>query len=360
MRAIAAKRGSTKPFFVDAAAVAEPGQREVLCRTLELGVCGTDREVLQSASPALPEGADHLILGHECLARVEQVGAEVHGFEVGDLVVPTVRRALAESSVRIDMLAEGQYTERGIVGHHGFSAPFWLERPEYLFRVDRNIRSVAVLAEPLAVASKGIHEALAIQQARMSRDVWTEPPPRVLVTGMGPIGFAALATARSLGWPVAMYGRDPQDSFRARLAGSLGARYLAASEDDLNLSDTENGRFDLILECTGSDEVMVRSAGALAARGVAVWLGSSRRARPVSHNLALLMRNAVVRNHVFVGCVNAAPRDFQEALRHLARLLQTHPREIQSLITARTTPEDSLWHYENRAPQGIKAVLVYE
>jgi threonine dehydrogenase-like Zn-dependent dehydrogenase len=360
MPAIAARKGSTEPFLIDAPPVNAPGAGDVLCRTLELGVCGTDREVLETAAPLLPDGEDHLILGHECLARVEQIGNDIEGFQVGDLVVPTVRRALRPSDVRIDMLDEDQYTERGIVRQHGFSAPQWLERPEYLFRVDDTLRAVAVLAEPLAVALKGIHEALAIQQARLSPYVWTEASPRVLVTGMGPIGFAALAVCRSLGWPVDLYGRDADDSFRARLVANFGGRYLPAARDDLSRDHARRQGYDLILECTGSDEVMVRSARALAARGVAVWLGSSRRPRPERHDLAQLMRQAVLRNHVFIGSVNAAPRDFSAALAHLARLEESHADQLQLLITARVAPEDSLWHYEHRAPQGIKTVLVYD
>ena len=50
-----------------------PAAGEALCRTLELGICGTDREILHSAAPWTPVGEAHLILGHECLARIEDV-----------------------------------------------------------------------------------------------------------------------------------------------------------------------------------------------------------------------------------------------------------------------------------------------
>ncbi|HEX5104060.1 MAG TPA: hypothetical protein VFV87_09635, partial [Pirellulaceae bacterium] len=63
MRAIAAHVGSTEPRIVELAEPHQPGPGEVLCRTLELGICGTDREILHSANPWMPEGDDFLVLG---------------------------------------------------------------------------------------------------------------------------------------------------------------------------------------------------------------------------------------------------------------------------------------------------------
>lgn len=360
MRAIAAVPGSTQPLFVSAGDPSAPGPGEVLCRTLELGVCGTDREILLSTEPLVPPGEPHLVLGHECLARIEAVGPGVKHFRPADLVVPVVRRALPGARHRVDMLAFGEYTERGIVYEHGFSLPRWLDRPEHLFRVDPSLAEAAVLAEPLSVAEKGIHEALTVQRARLGDTAWTDPMPRVLVTGMGPIGFAALVGCRARGWPATMWGRDQDTTFRAQLALAWGADYVSADRFAFSPTDVERDGFDLILECTGSDDVMVRSSQALRSRGVLVWLGSARRPQPHVHNVELMMRSGLLRNHVHIGTVNAAPRDFESALAHLARLLETHRRELAALITHRVSPDESLWHYEHRVPQGIKTVVVFE
>src|SRR3954468_10222282 len=121
MIGIAAQTGSTQPVFVDAPKPRATSDGEVLCRTLELGVCGTDREILLSAKPWAPAGEERLILGHECLARIEAVGSVVSDFRVGDLVVPVVRRALPGQARRADLLPFGAFVERGIVREHGFS-----------------------------------------------------------------------------------------------------------------------------------------------------------------------------------------------------------------------------------------------
>jgi threonine dehydrogenase-like Zn-dependent dehydrogenase len=123
------------------------------------------------------------------------------------------------------MLPFGTFTERGIVREHGFSTPYWLDELRYLFRVPGEIADVAVLTEPISVAEKGVNEALAIQRGRLGPAAWSQKPPRVLVTGQGPIAFACVLVCRCLGWPTAVCGRDEPDTFRAQLAQRFGATY---------------------------------------------------------------------------------------------------------------------------------------
>ncbi|MGI8977641.1 MAG: alcohol dehydrogenase catalytic domain-containing protein [Pirellulaceae bacterium] len=360
LAAIAAFPGSTLPGIVAMPEPCAPSPGEVLCRTLELGVCGTDREILHSANPWVPPGEKFLVLGHECLGEVLAVGAGVTEYSPGDLVVPAVRRPKPGETRRLDYLPLGKFTERGIWSEHGFSVPRWLDRPEHLYRVPPAIASLAVFAEPLAVAEKGANEAHTLQSGRLGEQIWQDDPPRVLVTGMGPIGFAAVLAAVARGWPVSMVGRDEPDSFRAGLAKDFGATYIPTDKMNWEPADVERDGFDLCLECTGSDDIMLAAAGTLRSCGIMVWLGSTRLPRPASHNVAKLMRDGLIRNHLHIGTVNAAPRDFRDALSHLAQLQKTYASQLASLFTARVKLPESLWHYEHRQPQGIKTVVMME
>lgn len=361
MFAIAAHPHSTEPSIVDIAPPGEPAPGEVLCRTLEVGVCGTDREILHSAAPMTPANATFLVLGHECLARVEALGAGVKEWSVGDLVTPLVRRAFRPSNIRPDMLAFGEFVERGIYLEHGFTPPLWLDQPQYLLKVPVEMSEVAILTEPLSVVEKGVNEALILQQARLAPDTWTSEPPGVLVTGLGPIGFAGVLACVARDWPVSVYGRDSDDSFRANLIRQLGGKYLPAATVQLEaIDDLEQNGYDLVLECTGSDDVMLAAAQAMRSRAVMAWLGSERLPQPKSFNLGRLMRDGLIRNQLFVGCVNSAPRDFEHALMHLGQLRQSHGDALRQVITERVAPAESLWHYTHRRPQGIKVVLEYK
>lgn len=358
MTAIAARPGSTQPEFLVTPFPPEPGPDEVLCETLQLGVCGTDREILHSGQPSTPPGDDVLILGHECLARVVAVGSSVARFRPGDLVVPMVRRKTRPAARRVDLLPFGDaFVERGIYRAHGFSAAQWLDRTEFLYHVPEAISSIAVFTEPLTVAEKGVNEALAIQRGRLGQEIWQDPPPRVLVTGLGPIAFAAVIACIVRNWPITIWGRDRPDTFRARLAQEFGAAYLSGDLRSFDSETIERDGYDLVLECTGSDHVFVGAAAALRSCGVLSWLGSVRTPRPASHNVAKLMREGLVRNHIYVGCVNAAPRDFEKALEDMQRLYGPLRKELDALLTAHVAPEDALWHYTQRQPQGIKTIV---
>lgn len=359
MRGIAAFAGRVEPGFVDLAEPDAPADGEVLCRTLELGVCGTDREILHSAEPMTPREAEFLVLGHECLARVEAVGTGVSELRAGDLVLPLVRRAPLDAPFRADLLAMGQYTERGIVLEHGFSTRYWLDEPRHLLPISRAQREFAVLAEPLSCSEKAVNEILLLQRARFDAEYWTSRPPRVLITGLGPIAFGALIGCLARGWPTTVYGRDEESTFRARMVVELGGEYLPAPRANFEPADVEAEGYDLLLECTGDDELAVRAAAIVAARGAIAWLGSTRRPKPVEINVARMMRDSLLRNHLILGCVNAAARDFSDALAHLEHFHRRKREVLARLITSRVSQDEALWHYEHRTPQGIKTVVEF-
>src|SRR5581483_8190543 len=95
---------------------------EVPVRVLEVGVCGTDREIAAGHFGVPPRGSSELVLGHELLGVVER---DAHGFSRGQLVTATVRRscgrcrACAEGSP--DSCLTGDYDERGITRLDGFA-----------------------------------------------------------------------------------------------------------------------------------------------------------------------------------------------------------------------------------------------
>src|SRR5437660_4954572 len=96
MKAIAVFPG--KPDSVHLADLPEPsvhdipGGRGVRVKVLRVGEDGTDKEINAAEYGAPPEGFNYLVIGHESLGRVEEVGANVTELRPGDYVVATVRR----------------------------------------------------------------------------------------------------------------------------------------------------------------------------------------------------------------------------------------------------------------------------
>src|SRR4051795_7743165 len=147
--------GSLKLQEVSAPRVA-PGT--LLVKTMAVGVCGTDRELIDGHYGEAPPGESRLVLGHESLGRVLEAPAG-GDFSAGDLVVGIVRHpdpvpcghcAVGEW----DMCSNGRYTERGIKQVDGFMSERWRIEPEYVIRVDKSLGLLGVLLEPTTVVAK--------------------------------------------------------------------------------------------------------------------------------------------------------------------------------------------------------------
>jgi threonine dehydrogenase-like Zn-dependent dehydrogenase len=188
----------------------------VLIDVLECGVCGTDRDIVDGKYGKVPTGSDYLILGHENLGTVREVGEGAGGFQAGDLVVATVRRGCGQDRFcrtnRSDLCETGQFTERGIGGAPGFMAEQYVEIPQYLVRVSPELRSIAVLLEPLSVVEKAVFVGQRVLDRREPTpgDPPTRPP-RALVAGTGAVGMLASFILRVRGYDVVAIDRHGED-----------------------------------------------------------------------------------------------------------------------------------------------------
>ena len=120
----------------DVPRLSQPDQ--VLLRLLDVGICGTDKEICTFEYGTPPAGDDHLVIGHESLAEIVQVGSAVERFRVGDLVVPSVRRpcprrgCLSCRSGHQDYCYTGEFTERGIKEAHGYMTEYVVDHERYM------------------------------------------------------------------------------------------------------------------------------------------------------------------------------------------------------------------------------------
>src|SRR5256886_17657976 len=88
MLALVTQPGHAHTTHIEDVPAVEAREGEVLVRTLEVGVCGTDREISEGLFVIPPEGEPLLVLGHEALAVVER---NRYGFTRGELVTATGR-----------------------------------------------------------------------------------------------------------------------------------------------------------------------------------------------------------------------------------------------------------------------------
>jgi threonine dehydrogenase-like Zn-dependent dehydrogenase len=340
MQALVVEPG--RPHSARVEEIPEPSGEGVLLRVLEVGVCGTDREISEGLFGVPPAGTEWLVLGHESLALVERDG---HGFAKGDLVCGTVRRScghcLACGEGAPDSCLTGDYSERGITKLDGFARELVLEDPSQLIPIPRSLGRLGVLAEPASICARGIRHALTIG----GRQPWA--PGRALVTGAGAIGLLATMLLRLEGLDVWTASLEPAN----RIAEALGAHYVAIGDGELR----ELGPFDVVVEAAGDAQLMADALGLLGRSGVACLLGIDGRERAVEIEGKVIGVDAVLENRVLFGSVNAHRQDWLAGVEALAAAKLRFPGALEQLVALRV-PLDRF--EEAFAFHGGKAALV--
>ncbi len=305
--------------------VPEPDPREgsVLVQGLALGVCGTDREIVEGKYGQAPPGSDFLVLGHESLGRVIEA-PDGSGLSPGDLVAGIVRRpdpvpcpscAIGEW----DMCRNGLYTEHGIKQLHGFCAERFRLQPGHVVRLEPRLASVGMLLEPASILAKAWEQIERIGR----RALWE--PRRVLVTGAGPVGLLAALMGRQRGLEVHVLDLVTEGP-KPQLVRDLGGVYHVG-----NVADACSGA-DIVVECTGVGSLVLEAMRCTAPTGITCLTGISSGARKISLDAEALNRDMVLENDVVFGTVNANRRHYELAATALAA---ADPAWLERLITRR-------------------------
>ncbi len=346
MRAITVLPGVANSARLDDVPEPAAAAGSVLVRTLAMGVCGTDVEIVHGEYGAAPPGADRLILGHESLGEIIEApkgsgltpGQHVAGIVRHPDPVPCASCAAGEW----DMCRNGQYTEHGIKGLHGFGAEFFRIDPGFAVPVDRSLGLAGVLIEPTSVVAKAWEHIDRIA----ARAVWR--PSRVLVTGAGPIGLLAALLARQRGLEVHVLDKVT-DGPKPDLVRDLGATYHSGSVQ-------EAGRgCDTALECTGVSQLVLQVIYVLEPSGIACLTGVSSRGRSLPVDVGSLNRELVLENNVVFGSVNANRRHYEAAADALARA----DRGWLDRVITRRVPVERWNEALERQPTDVKPIITF-
>jgi len=364
MKAIALVPGTTTLRLVNRPVPSVTAPEGVMLRVLCVGICGTDREEAAGGRAAGPAGQHELVVGHEMVGRVVEVGRAVTRVQPGDYAVFTVRRGCKQclpcAMNRPDMCRTGNYCERGIWGLDGYQAEYVVDREQDVVRVPPELKSVGVLTEPLSVAEKAIDETVRLQSARLpdapATPDWLQDR-RCLVVGLGPIGLLAAVALRLRGAEV--YGLDVVDSASARpqwLTG-IGGHYVDGRKVPVDRIDAALGPVELIFEATGIAALEFNLLDALAPDGIFVLTGIPGGDRPLEVPGAGLIRRMVLDNQVMVGSVNAARDHFQMAVNDLAYAQLRWGDHVEQLITHRYPFTDFEAALRQHPADEIKSVI---
>jgi len=335
--------------LVDRPEVPVLGPRQVRVRVLDVGVCGTDREIACARYGIPPPGQEDLVLGHEALGQVVEIGNRVSRVAVGDLVVPSVRRpckqldCVACQARRPDFCATGNYAERGILRADGFLVEQFVDDEEYLHRVPAELRDVGVLVEPLSLAEKAIAQYWNIQ----SRLSWLRRGQghqlNAVVLGAGPVGLLGGLVLVSHGFRTSIVSRGEGPDPRSNFAESIGARFVSADRHSPDEIAEQVGPIDLVYEATGASPLAFKMLERFGTNGVFILTGEPGRKAPVEVDSPRVMRNLVLKNQLVFASVAASHDDYQAAVRDLQLFRERWPDALGSLISGRYSIDTYRW-----------------
>ncbi|MCL5292945.1 MAG: glucose 1-dehydrogenase [Actinobacteria bacterium] len=370
MFAIGLKRGieGVRGFEVDKPSIQADDQ--VLVRVVEAGIDGTDRNIVGMNLFEPPDGEDLMILGHEAVGQVEEVGPAVKSLSEGDIVVPTVRRGCGLCAPCLhgmsDFCQTGLYKERGIHGLHGYFTEYFVDDEEYIVKVPDGLERLAVLAEPLSIGEKAIAGIRHIQE----RLPWFCAHPQhgygepgwsgckdALVIGAGPLGLLSIALLRLDGVHTYVTEIAPEYSLRVELAKGMGAHYISAKGNTPEKVGEIAGELDIMIEAAGASTLALELVTVLGRNGIYVMTGIPRGREEVCLDGREILRRLVRFNQVIFGSVNSNRRHFESALGHLHPLLETFGPIFSRLVTSRYPISDYETAFSVGGEEAVKVVF---
>ncbi|HVJ08428.1 MAG TPA: L-threonine 3-dehydrogenase [Acidisarcina sp.] len=238
------KARSDRGLWIEDVPEPKVGINDVKIRVLATGICGTDLHIYEWDSWAQKTITPPLVIGHEFVGEIVEVGSNVADFQIGDRVSGeghvvcgrcrnclAGRRHLCAHTKGVGVNRAGAFAEYIVLP----MSNIWRHAPDVPM-------DVAAIFDPFGNA---VHTALAFSV--LGEDV--------LITGAGPIGIMAAAIARHAGARnVVITDLNPYRLELARSAGKV-TRAIDPRKTTLEEVQRELGMqegFDIGLEMSGN------------------------------------------------------------------------------------------------------------
>jgi threonine dehydrogenase-like Zn-dependent dehydrogenase len=237
-----------------------PGEGEVLLRVDSCGICGTDMEFYETGSYN-----PRWTLGHECSGVIEELGAGVKGWSIGERV--TVN----------DLFSCGvcEYCRRGLESICANAANLGIHWPGAFAEFTKApARSLFRLPDGVSMDEGALIPTLAVGY-HVFRRAPAEPDTRTLVIGAGPVGLSVLVALKSAGVKeVVVSEMNPVSKEAARTLGA--SAIIDPTSEDLpsRLESLFPSAPELVFECVGIPATILQSMEIVDRGGTIVIVGN--------------------------------------------------------------------------------------
>lgn len=306
---------------------------EARIRVRYCGICGSDLHM--RLSPTVPAG---VVMGHELMGVVEEVGSDVSGWAPGDRVVvnPLDPCGTCEHCRRgsPELCALGVSRGVGLGSTYGGLAETAVARHSNLFKLPDNVSDEqGALVEPLAVA---------IRSLRMAG---LDEADSCVVLGGGPIGILAALALRSRGCG-SLLVVEPVP-WRRAIAADLGLP-VGLPDQDPSVSPQLDRQPRVVFDCTGHQSGLSAAVDLVAPGGRVVIVG-------IATSPSSIYGAALVSKELHIcGSLAYTHEDFLTAI----DLLQTGSIPEKSLITTVAPMEQAERWFEDLASGNTRQLKV--
>lgn len=327
--------------------VAKPviGAGELLIKVKACAICGGDLRTFRHGHKAIHPP---IILGHEIAGVIEEVGAGVDRYHVGDRVIVAPGIGCGACSYCLSGRQHLCYTRETIA--HGYDGGF----AEYVRIPEICIASgnVVPLPDDVSFAEGALIEPLSCC-LHGQKTMGVKVNDVVLVEGAGPIGLMHLALAKIAGARTVIVSEP--NAFRRGKAEELGADIVVnPMEEDLHavVMEASNGLgADVVILAIGVP-ALVNEAFRLAKRNGSVSLFAGFPEK----STCTIDPNLIHYSEIHVtGSTAYTRQDYMEA----AELVRSRRIELEKLVTHRFHIEEFDKAYEvSKSGEGLKICIV--
>lgn len=241
----------------------EISERQALVKTVSCGICGTDATIIRQAFKGFKPSHYPLVLGHEGVGEVVEVGAAVRSFKPGDRVIlPFVPNP--SKGGRPLHAGWGAFSEYGIVDDAAAYSPG--EAPEAAAAQQKLPRFIDKHEAPVLVTLREVLSTI--------RYFGIRPGESVVVYGSGPVAMTFVKLLRLLG--VDEVTAVVRSAKKAELMKEFGAAAcIVSTEEDVKKqirSHYPNG-VAYVLDAVGSESIINEGISLLRDRGEILCYG---------------------------------------------------------------------------------------
>jgi len=311
--------------------------RDVLIRVKTCGICGSDLAILEGRHPSKPP----VVLGHELVGEVSQVGSGVTLVAPGDHVVvdPNISCGLC-TPCRLGRRNMCQnMVELGISRNGGF-AELMVAPESFVYKVDRGLSwKAGALIEPLSCVVHGFGRSR------------VKPDETAIVYGAGPMGLLWVALLKRAG----VRRIISVDLAERRRAGALalGADVTIdpARDDPVAVIERETGGYgaDVAIEMIGRAETVENAVRSVGPGGRVVIMGVARK-----DALARVGPFEMMAKEVEIIGSNAAAHGFVPAI----RLIESGVIPVEKIVSHELAIADAQKAFDLcRSGEGLKVLI---